>query len=71
MPNNDINAKFFDIINQEDWDESEINDETPIYRELTAQGDVPLAMTILPTPIPGVWISISLGFEIEGYEDNA
>jgi len=68
MPEN-INAKFFDIINQEDWDEPQVDDDPVIYRELIAQGDIPLGNMILPTPIPGVWISISLGFEIEGPDD--
>ena len=62
----EINAKFFDMINQEDWDDLELEDDPVIYRDLFSQSDIPLGNMILPTPIPGVWISINLGFEIEG-----
>ena len=31
--------------------------------------DIPLGNMFLPTPIPGVWINILLGFEIENPED--
>ena len=36
---------------------------------LMSLGDVPIGNIIVPTPIPGVWINISLGFELEGPED--
>jgi len=66
----DINKKFFDIINQEDWDDVPIDDNDPtIQREYISQYDVPLGNMILPTPIPGVWISINLGFEVENPGD--
>jgi|TARA_B000000609_G_C23849134_1_gene176991 hypothetical protein len=71
MPESEVNAKFFDMINQEDWGEPDYEQDDPtIYRDLIAQGDVPIGNMIFPTPIPGVWISISMGFEIEG-PDNA
>jgi hypothetical protein len=69
MPESEINAKFFDIINQEDWGKVEY-DEPIIYRDILSLGDVPIGNMIVPTPIPGVWINISLGFELEGPEDN-
>jgi len=66
----DINKKFFDIINQEDWDDVPVDDNDPIIqREYISQYDVPLGNMILPTPIPGVWISINLGFEVENPGD--
>ena len=34
-------------------------------RPQTQQGDVPLGNILIPTPIPGVWINVNLGFEIE------
>jgi len=71
MPESEVNAKFFDMINQEDWGEPDYEQDDPtIYRDLIAQCDVPIGNMIFPTPIPGVWISISMGFEIEG-PDNA
>ena len=66
----DINKKFFDIINQEDWGDVSVDDNDPtIQREYISQYDVPLGNMILPTPIPGVWISINLGFEVENPGD--
>jgi len=65
----DINKLFYDIINQEDWDDVVPNNDPVIYRDFISQQDVPLGNMILPTPIPGVWISISLGFEIENPGD--
>ena len=69
MPESEINAKFFDIINQEDWGEVDYDDPI-IYRDLMSLGDIPIGNMIVPTPIPGVWINISLGFELEGPEDG-
>ena len=49
----DINKKFFDIINQEDWGDVSVDDNDPtIQREYISQYDVPLGNMILPTPIP-------------------
>lgn len=55
------NTRFWDIINQEDWDES-LND-IPI-RDDEYSGDVHIASMLLPTPMPGVWINFTLGFEV-------
>ena len=66
----DINKKFYDIINQEDWNLIEDNIDPTIQTEYISQTDVPLGNMFLPTPIPGVWISLSLGFEIENPEED-
>jgi len=63
-----ITQQFFDIINQEDWDLDEIELPT-IQRDMMSGNDIPLGNMFLPTPIPGVWINILLGFEIENPED--
>lgn len=66
-----INERFIDIINQEDWDfdtfpteEETIISVVPIIRPDVETGDVPLGTYIIPTPIPNVYLSISLGFDI-------
>jgi len=64
----DINEKFFNIINAEDWDIPEIDSSPTIIRDLFSTGDVPLGAYILPTPLPGVWFNISMGFELENPE---
>lgn len=62
----ETNAKFFNIINNEDWDIPEVDmPDATVVRELFVQGDVPLGAFVLPTPLPGVWFSISMGFELE------
>ena len=66
----DINKKFYDIINQEDWNITLEDVDPVIQRDLISQADVPLGNMFLPTPIPGVWISLSLGFEIENPEED-
>lgn len=72
----DTNEKFIDIINAEDWDfdsfeEEAVIDIIPIVRPDVETGDVPLGTYIIPTPIPNVFLSISLGFDIDNGEDNA
>ena len=70
----DINKKFYDIINQEDWDlESieDIQDEPVILRQYIFIGDLPENSYIVPTQIPGVWLNINLGFDVEEGDDNA
>ena len=61
----DINKKFYDIINQEDISV----EEDPTIRTdilgIEVPGDFPIGQYIMPTPIPGVWISIALGLDIE------
>lgn len=79
MPNlfDDTNEKFIDIINAEDWDfdsfeeQEAVIDIIPIVRPDVETGDVPLGTYIIPTPIPNVYLSISLGFDIDNGEDNA
>ena len=64
----DINKKFYDIINQEDWDEISVEEDPTIRTDnigIEVPGDFPIGQYIMPTPIPGVWISIALGLDIE------
>ena len=70
MEENIINQKFYDIINQENWDETDFNFDPTIRREIISQQEVPLGNVMLPTPIPGIWISLDIGFNIEGQEDG-
>ena len=69
----DINKKFYDIINQEDWDIT-LEDVDPniqnLHKNFITQSDVPLGQMFLPTPLPGVWISLFLGFDIENPEED-
>ena len=69
MEENIINQKFYDIINQENWDETDFNFDPTIRTEIISQQEVPLGNVMLPTPIPGIWINLNLGFEIERPED--
>jgi hypothetical protein len=71
-PFDDTNEKFIDIINQEDWDFDAFPTENetlihivPIVRPNEETGDIPLGTYIIPTPIPNVYLNVSLGFEIE------
>ena len=48
-----INKEFFDIINQEDWDLDITEEEIQPFDGI----------------IPGIWINLNLGFEIERPED--
>ena len=70
MEENIINQKFYDIINQENWDETDFNFDPTIRTEIISQQEVPLGNVMLPTPIPGIWISVDIGFNIEGQEDG-
>lgn len=76
MSKDKINEQFIDIINQEDWNETPFEEEvetiinlSPIVRPQEALGDVPLGSYIIPTPIPNVYISVALGFEIDNGDD--
>lgn len=70
MEENIINQKFYDIINGEDWNEVEIED-TIITTDLISEQDIPITHFIAPTPIPGVYINIKLGFNVEEGDNNA
>tara|TARA_B100001778_G_C18596254_1_gene634864 strand:+ start:448 stop:660 length:213 start_codon:yes stop_codon:yes gene_type:complete len=70
MEENIINQKFYDIINQENWDETDFNFDPTIRTDIISQQEVPLGNVMLPTPIPGIWISLDIGFNIEGQEDG-
>tara|TARA_B100000530_G_scaffold336447_1_gene291172 strand:- start:668 stop:874 length:207 start_codon:yes stop_codon:yes gene_type:complete len=65
LPN--INKEFFDIINQEDWDIEILEEENNM--NMFDNPDIPLGDIAFPTPLPGVWINLSLGFNIERPED--
>ena len=67
---NIVNAKFYDIINQEDWGDLDLNYDPTIRTEIISQGEVPLGSVMIHTPIPGIWISLDIGFDLEG-PDNA
>ena len=77
-PFEDINEKFIDIINQEDWDFNSfpVEEETvieiiPIVRPDVATGDIPLGTYIIPTPIPNVFLNVSLGFDLQQGDEDA
>lgn len=68
----DINKKFYDIINQEDWNDISFVEDPTIQTNIfgiEVPGDIPIGQYIVPTPIPNVWISIALGIDIEKPED--
>ena len=77
-PFKDINEKFIDIINQEDWDfnsfpveEETIIEIVPIVRPEVETGDIPLGTYIIPTPIPNVFLNVSLGFDLQQGDEDA
>lgn len=77
-PFEDINEKFIDIINQEDWDfnsfpieEETIIEIVPIVRPEVETGDIPLGTYIIPTPIPNVFLNVSLGFDLQQGDEDA
>lgn len=77
-PFEDINEQFIDIINQEDWDfnsfpveEETIIEIVPIVRPDVETGDIPLGTYIIPTPIPNVFLNVSLGFDLQQGDEDA
>lgn len=77
-PFEDINEQFIDIINQEDWDFNSfpVEEETvieiiPIVRPDVETGDIPLGTYIIPTPIPNVFLNVSLGFDLQQGDEDA
>ncbi len=77
-PFDEINEQFIDIINQEDWDfasfpveEETIVEIIPIVRPEIETGDIPLGTYIIPTPIPNVFLNISLGFDLQQGDEDA
>lgn len=77
-PFEEINEQFIDIINQEDWDfasfpveEETIVEIIPIVRPEIQTGDIPLGTYIIPTPIPNVFLNISLGFDLQQGDEDA
>ena len=77
-PFEDINEKFIDIINQEDWDfnsfpveEETIIEIVPIVRPEVETGDIPLGTYIIPTPIPNLFLNVSLGFDLQQGDEDA
>ena len=59
-PEQELKKQFYDIINAEDWDETNYPE-----RPQEQISDITLGDIMIPTPIPGVWIHVNLGFEIE------
>ena len=77
-PFEDINEKFIDIINQEDWDFNSfpVEEETvieiiPIVRPDVETGVIPLGTYVIPTPIPNVFLNVSLGFDLQQGDEDA
>jgi hypothetical protein len=77
-PFEDINEKFIDIINQENWDfnsfpveEETVIEIVPIVRPDVETGDIPLGTYIIPTPIPNVFLNVSLGFDLQQGDEDA
>ncbi len=77
-PFEDINEKFIDIINQEDWDfnsfpveEDTVIEIYPIVRPQVETGDIPLGTYIIPTPIPNLFLNVSLGFDLQQGDEDA
>jgi len=77
-PFEDINEKFIDIINQEDWDfnsfpveEETVIEIVPIVRPDVETGDIPLGTYIIPTPITNVFLNVSLGFDLQQGDEDA
>ena len=77
-PFEDINEKFIDIINQEYWDfnsfpveEETVIEIVPIVRPDVETGDIPLGTYIIPTPIPNVFLNVSLGFDLQQGDEDA
>lgn len=77
-PFEDINEQFIDIINQEDWDfnsfpveEETVIEIVPIVRPDVETGDIPLGTYIIPTPIPNVFLNVSLGFDLQQGDEDA
>lgn len=77
-PFDEINEKFIDIINQEDWDfnsfpveEETVIEIVPIVRPDVETGDIPLGTYIIPTPIPNVFLNVSLGFDLQQGDEDA
>lgn len=66
------NQKFYEIVNQEDWEiDVDVDEEPIIVRQFIFIGDLPENSYIVPTQIPGVWLNINLGFDVEEGDDNA
>ena len=66
------NQKFYNIVNQEDWEiDVDVDEEPIIVRQFIFIGDLPENSYIVPTQIPGVWLNINLGFDVEEGDDNA
>ena len=59
-PEQELKKQFYDIINAEDWDDTGYPE-----RPQETNADIILGDIMIPTPIPGVWIHVNLGFEIE------
>ena len=55
MDNKEYDEEFYKMINSEDWDLG-VDD---------VMTELPVGELLLPSPIPGVWLKLYLGFNIE------
>jgi len=65
-----INQEFYNIVNNEDWDELSTEEldptiETMLVADGDMPGDFPVGQVVVPTPIPGVWIRLNIGLDVE------
>tara|TARA_R100000234_G_C4861162_1_gene119246 strand:- start:283 stop:504 length:222 start_codon:yes stop_codon:yes gene_type:complete len=54
---------FWDIVNQEDWPEDFIDNTLPFLAE-GVTNQLPITNVLFPTPVPGVFISYSVSYEV-------
>ncbi len=67
-PEQELRKKFYDIINSEDWNLN-YDARLPNIDEVKIT-EVPLGNILMPTPLPGIWLHLNMGFEVEIEDDN-
>lgn len=70
MANSQVDRIFFEMINGEDWNIPEVDDAALVRDLPPLLGDIPMGSYILPTPLPGIFFTINMGFEIENPEED-
>jgi len=65
-----INQEFYNIVNNEDWDELSTEEldptiETMLVADGDMPGDFPVGQVVVLTPITGVWIRLNIGLDVE------
>lgn len=58
MDSQQVDKKFYEMINSEDWN---LDSDDAVY----TIPELPVGEVILPSPIPGLWFRLYLGFNIE------